>query len=197
MEEPVMPTTVPVLVPVPAAERRVMTAPTAPPVPERTAVLPQLVRCAARVAALVVRHRLHLHRARVGTSIRTPDGRAFTVFRETSCDGAGAEPEVTLAVRFHLRGTTSASRGRAWLFERESILNTVLYAGFRGYRSKLWMVDRASGDYAGLYAWRGEDAAERYARYITAVLGPLSTPGSVGYQIVPVPLADYLSSTGT
>jgi len=91
---------------------------------------------------------------------------------------------VTLAVRFHLRGVPSGSRLRRFLFERESILNTVLFAGFSGYLVKLWMVDPESADYAGLYLWSGTDSADRYARYITAALRPLSIAGSVGYEII-------------
>ena len=41
-----------------------------------------------------------------------------------------------------------------------------------GYRIKLWMVDPASSDYAGLYEWSDPGQAETYARYITAVLVP-------------------------
>lgn len=98
-----------------------------------------------------------------------------------------------LAVWFHLKGVPTGARIRRALFERESILNTVLFAGFDGYRIKLWMVDPASADYAGLYEWSDPRQAETYARYITTVLGPLSRAGSVGYQIVAdQTLSDYL-----
>jgi hypothetical protein len=154
----------------------------------------QLVRGALAVVGLLGRRSLHLDHARIGQQVTLPDGRRFTVYRETSCDEAGDDHPVTLAVWFHLKGTVPGGRFRAWLFERESMLNTVLYAGFRGYERKLWMVDRGTGDYAGLYAWRGVDAAEGYRRYITAVLRPLATAGSVGAEVVDVALADYLGS---
>jgi hypothetical protein len=102
---------------------------------------------------------------------------------------------VTLAVWFRLRAVPPGAWFRRWLFERESILNTLLYAGVEGYRVKLWMVDPRSSDYAGLYQWAGAASAARYARYITSVLRPLSVPGSVGFQVVPdVSLAAYLAS---
>lgn len=122
--------------------------------------------------------------------MRLPDGRPYVVFRDTSCDVERSAPSVTLAVWFHLHGVPPRARVRRWLFERESILNTLLYAGFDGYARKLWMVDPASCDYAGLYEWVGEDAAARYAHYITAVLRPLSVPGSVGFTVVPDALPD-------
>ena len=104
---------------------------------------------------------------------------------------------VTLAVWFHLRFVPAGGRIRRFVFERESILNTLLYAGFDGYRVKLWMVDPVTSDYAGLYAWQGVDETERYAAYITTVLRPLSTPGSVGYEILSQELDRYLADADT
>lgn len=144
----------------------------------------QLVRCAGRVVVLLLRRQLHLRRARLGTVIVLDSGEAFRVFRETTSDAAGPEPEVRLLVRFHLRGTSPTHPWRSWLFERESILNTVLYAGCDGFRDKLWLVDRITADYAGLYVWAGREAALRYGDYISAVLRPLSTPGSVSFRLL-------------
>ena len=141
------------------------------------------LQCAGRVAQLLARRRLHLSRRRIGETVETPDGRRFTVFRESSSSEPGDGQLVTLAVWFHLRGMPAGAPIRAFLFERESILNTILFAGFQGYRTKLWAVDHQSNDYAGLYTWCGREAAEHYARYITAVLRPLSVSGSVGYVL--------------
>jgi len=150
---------------------------------------PQLLRLLAG-GHLRIRHGNRGHRAEL------PDGRSFVVFRETTCDGGDLDATVTLAVWFHLRAVPAGARWRRFLFERESILNTILYAGFEGYRVKLWMVDPVTSDYAGLYAWRGEEEAEAYARYITSVLRPLAVPGSIGYEVVEVRLDHYLASTG-
>ncbi len=93
--------------------------------------------------------------------------------------------QVTLAVWFHLRGMPAGSRVRRYLFERLCLANTLLFAGFEGFRGKLWMVDPRTADYAGLYSWRSAAEAEVYARYIVGVLSPLSVKGSVGYQVLP------------
>ena len=153
----------------------------------------QLAGCALSVVRLLVRRRLHRRNDLVGASVTVGDGRRFTVFRDTTCDEDGTDREVTLLVWFHLRGTSPRHRWRSWLFERESLVNTILFAGFDGYQRKLWMVDRASADYAGLYSWRGREAAAHYRRYITTVLRPLSTPGTVGSEIVEQPLGEYLA----
>jgi hypothetical protein len=147
----------------------------------------QIVRCAVRVLRLLLAGRLHVDRAPIAREARLPDGRRFETFRQTSRDPdpgeAPRQKEVLLVVWFHLRGIPPGARVRRWLFERESILNTLLYAGFDGYRTKLWMVDPDTSDYAGLYAWAGAAEAERYGRYITSVLRPLSRPGSVGFEL--------------
>jgi hypothetical protein len=100
-----------------------------------------------------------------------------------------------LAVWFHLRTIPPGARLRRRLFERLCILNTVLFAGFDGYLVKLWMVNPTTSDYAGLYSWSSSAEAERYGRYITAVLRPLSQESSVGYQVLSEwTLEDYLVS---
>jgi hypothetical protein len=155
----------------------------------------QLLRCAGRVVRLLWARRLHIDSTWMTSAARLPDGREFSVFRQTTCDGEVPGGDVTLAVWFHLRYLPPGARFRRWLFERESILNTILYAGAPGYRIKLWMVDPATCDYAGLYAWHGAEAAERYGRYICTILRPLSEPGSVGFELIgDRTLADYVAS---
>lgn len=146
--------------------------------------------CAFGVVRLLWHRRLHLPRRRVGENVALPDGRRFVVFRETSRDADGGvsqpvSPPVLLAVWFHLRGVPAGARFRRWLFERCSIVNTVLFAGFDGYLVKLWMVDPETSDYAGLYSFAWEGDAQRYGRYITSVLRWVSTPHSVGFEVDP------------
>ena len=152
--------------------------------PSAASLLRLAAGCAVRVVKLLVERRLHFRRDRLGAEVSIPDGRRFIVFRDTSRDGPEPLRPVTLAVWFRLRGVPPGARIRRWLFERESILNTILFAGFDGYLVKLWMVDPRTSDYAGLYTWASAEEAKRYAEYITGVLRPLSTSGSVGYEVV-------------
>jgi hypothetical protein len=142
--------------------------------------------CVRRVVQLLVARQLHLDRGRVGQIEELTDGRRFTIYRESSssepCDGES----LRLEMWFRLRWVPPGARLRAFLFERESILNTVLYAGFEGYRTKLWTFDHVTMEYAGIYEWRGREAAERYGRYAMSMLTPLSVPGSCGYRALPV-----------
>lgn len=87
---------------------------------------------------------------------------------------------------------------RRWLFERFCVVNTLLFAGFPGYRVKLWMVDPRTADYAGLYSWRSAAEAERYAHYIVRVLAPLCRPGTIGYEVLEgIPFDQYLREIGS
>jgi hypothetical protein len=61
--------------------------------------------------------------------------------------------------------------------------NTILFAGGCGFLVKLWMVDRDTNDWAGLYSWDTADTAERYGTYITTIVRPLSVEGSVGFEV--------------
>jgi hypothetical protein len=157
-------------------------------------LLREAVLCAVRVIRLLLDRRLHVRGARVGARVALPDGRAYVVFRETTCDTPSRGTPVMLAVWFHLRLIPAGARIRSWLFERVCVLNTALFAGFEGYLAKLWMVDSTRCDYAGLYSWTSASGAQRYGRYITAILRPLSSPGTVGYQVAPEwTLEEYLS----
>ena len=112
------------------------------------------------------------------------DGTTSFVFRETAVrDGQSRDPAV-LIVEFQLR---AIGRSRLWhaLFRRECILHTPLFAGFLGFRSKLWITDTTTGNYRGLYEWDGAGRAVDYADRLVRLLALVSTRGSVRYHVVP------------
>jgi hypothetical protein len=116
------------------------------------------------------------------------DGRTFVPFRETvrlRTDGDDAVAPAVLVPRFHLRGFDPDRRVLHALFRRVCVVTTPFFVGLRGFRSKLWMVDPATGDFAGLYEWAGADDAGAYAEGLCRVLELLSVKGSVSYELVP------------
>jgi len=140
-----------------------------------------VARCAAQCVVLLARRRVHLPRGNVGMTLRFADGTAARVYRETVVDRQPTDP-CTLIVSFRLRWV------RGWghaAFRAESILNTVLFVGFRGLVSKLWMAHDAHGTYRGIYEWDGPRDAEAYARALWRVLALVSVPGSIDYRVVP------------
>jgi hypothetical protein len=139
-----------------------------------------VLRCLATTVAMFGRRRLHLVKAHLGQRINFADGTSALVFRETGTQLHPGDPCV-LVVRFRLRWVRG--RGHA-LFERESLLNTILFAGFPGLVSKLWLTADEQGSYRGYYEWDGPERAEHYARCLWNVLALVSTPGSIDYRIV-------------
>lgn len=138
--------------------------------------------CVAATIRLLVRRQLHLPSDHVGLRLRFADGTSARVFRETIVERGATEDPCILVVEFRLRLV------RGWghaLFRAESILNTILFAGFPGLVSKLWLANDERGVYRGLYEWDGPARAHHYARCLWRVLAVGSVPGSIHYIVLP------------
>jgi hypothetical protein len=135
-----------------------------------------------RTVALLARRRLHQPRTRVGQRISFSDGSTTTVYRETVVECDPDSPAV-LVVAFRLRGARSP-----WahaLFRRESLLNTVLFAGFPGFVSKLWCTHDDHHVYRGFYQWDDPVLAEQYVHALWWVLALVSFRSSIHYAVLP------------
>ena len=140
-----------------------------------------IARCAARTIDLLAHRRLHQPASNVGRWVRWGDGTTSRVYRETTADHDPAEP-CTLVVRFRLRGVRGP-RLHA-LFRLESELNTVLFAGFPGFVSKLWFAADEHGAYRGLYDWDGAENADAYVRALWWALMVVADRSSIEYVVV-------------
>ena len=153
-----------------------------PPLRVRSAVN-ALAHCALRTVNLLVRRRLHQPDDHVGRSCSFADGTAALVYRETVVDRPPTQSPAVLVVSFRLRRVRSS-----WahaLFRLESVLNTVLFAGFPGFVSKLWLAHDEHGVYRGLYEWDEPVLAEDYVRALWWVLALVSVPSSIHYAVLP------------
>jgi hypothetical protein len=131
---------------------------------------------------LLARRRVRTAQGWVGSRLRFADGSSAPVYRETRKDGGTAVDPCALVVAFRLR----AVRGRGHtVFRWVSLLNTPLFVGFPGFRSKLWLAADEHGDYRGVYEWDGAERAVHYARSLWRVLALVSVPGSIRYAIRP------------
>lgn len=142
-----------------------------------------VARCVGQTASLLTHHRLHQPRQNVGRLIYFGDGTSAAVYRETVIDCGPVRNPAFLAVSFRLRLVR-----QDWshaVFRAESLLNTVLFAGFPGLVSKLWLRHDRNGVYRGLYEWDGADLALRYARALWRVLALVSVRGSIHYVVEP------------
>jgi hypothetical protein len=142
-----------------------------------------LGRCAIRTVELIAKRRLHEPRTNVGRRVQGADGSTAAVYRETVSDVTATDSPTTLVVSFRLRGVDSERLHR--LFRLESKLNTILFAGFPGFVSKLWFANDERGVYRGLYDWRDPASAEAYVRALWWALIVVSERNSIHYVVPP------------
>jgi hypothetical protein len=159
------------------------------------------VRSFPTATRLLLGRKIRLRHDRVGVRLTMSDGRTYVPFRETallSSRPATAVPTV-LQPRFRLRGVGRRPDGlRHRMFRRCCIMTTPFFVGVGGFRSKLWMYDPSTGDYAGLYDWDDPRRARAYAEGLSAVLRLVSVPGTVSYELVPgEDVATYLATTSS
>jgi hypothetical protein len=122
-------------------------------------------------------------REMVGREVVFADGTRSEIYRETAMRDVGTSPRVMLAVRFRLRLIGSSRVGHA-LFRIESLFNTLLFAAHRGFHTKLWLTDRVTNYYRGIYEWRDAESAAAYAEVLRVVLSPWVQTGSFAYRVI-------------
>lgn len=118
----------------------------------------------------------------LGKNYRLSNDGIYTVFLETNSDKKYDEKEVTLVIKFRLK-FIGENIFFHWLFQHLCVLDTPLWVGFKGFKTKYWMVEPKTKDYLGLYRYQGKENAKRYAEYICSVLRPFSSPNSIWYMI--------------
>lgn len=157
-----------------------MTTPQPLPWPE---ALNAFGRCLAGVVGSLRRRRLRQPSSNIGRVIAFADGTRAAVYRETVLhDGPVTEP-AGLIVCFRLRwvkGNRLAHR----LFRIESVCNTILFAGFDGFVTKLWMTADGNNLYRGVYEWDGYDSAGDYVRALWWPLMAVAQRDSIRFHVV-------------
>lgn len=153
------------------------------------------LRCILGTLGLILNGVLAMPRQNVDAWVRFGDGSRSRVYRETAMRERTGDDLVLIAVRFRLR-LLRRSRFGHWLFRRESLLNTILFAAHTGFHSKLWLTDLETGFYRGIYEWQGRGAAQEYAETLRVVLHPWVLNGSFDYRIIEdTSRADYLEGS--
>ncbi|QMU23255.1 hypothetical protein H3V45_10410 [Gordonia rubripertincta] len=140
-------------------------------------------RCLVDVARSLRQRRLHQPSTNLGRVIAFADGTQATVYRETVHDNGPVTEPVSLIVAFRLRWV-GGNRVAHRLFWLESVCNTVLFAGFDGFVTKLWMTADANHVYRGIYEWDGYDSAVDYVRALWWPLMIVSRRDSIRFHVV-------------
>jgi hypothetical protein len=119
----------------------------------------------------------------VGVRLRFQDGTSPFVFRETARRETSTDDPAVIVIQFRL-AFLGSNRSLHAGFRRECILHTPLFAGFPGFRSKLWADDVGTGVYAGIYEWQRADLASHYAERMVSLLTPFSNRGTARYHVI-------------
>jgi hypothetical protein len=135
-----------------------------------------------RTIGLALAGRIHFPGGRVGQEIWL-DGEKWHIFREVQVDprpGQPPKPGAVFRPRFHVAGmSTRANVLFSWL-------PVWFILGLPGFRSKLWLVNPASGDFSGYYEWDTVADAEAYQHSFAAgFMTRRSVPGSVSFRVIP------------
>jgi hypothetical protein len=142
-----------------------------------------LICCAWRALVLLTRRCIRQPATNVGRLLSFADGTSSEVYRETVIERDAPAAPAVLVVCFRLRRIRGEWAHR--LFRVESELNTVLFAGFPGLVSKLWLRHDQHGMYRGIYQWDGADRGVAYVRALWWVLALVSEPGTIHYAVLP------------
>ena len=149
--------------------------------PRHTAAV-DFARCVRAWGGLVARMQLRSPKEYVGTHLHFRDGTTSLVFRETVRRAPTLEPAL-LVIQFRL-AVLGSNRWAHAAFRRECVLHTPLFAGFPGFRSKLWADDVATGIYRGVYEWDGAEAARAYATRMVGLLAPFSNADTARFHVL-------------
>ena len=119
----------------------------------------------------------------VGVSLRFKDGTSPFVFRETARRETSTDEPTVIVIQFRLAFPRRQPLPACWLSPRMHPAHAV-FAGFPGFRSKLWADDIRTGVYAGIYEWQGAGLASHYAERMVGLLAPFSNPGTARYHVI-------------
>lgn len=130
-----------------------------------------------------LRGRLHFPKGRIGEVLTMEDGQEFTIFREVIVDPSQTQPNelgATFRVRFHVAHMSPM------LNKLFSLLPIPFFVGLPGFRSKIWTLNEATGDFQGIYEWDTLQDAENYAKSFAMKFMTLrSVRGSISHEIIP------------
>jgi hypothetical protein len=118
----------------------------------------------------------------VGEVLTMQDGERVRVFRQLRLVPAGGDaPGGEFRVRFTTRMPARLNVAFSWL-------PIVLFMGLPGFVGKTWVVNDATGAFAGIYQWRTYQDAQRYSRSAALrFMTNRSVPGSVSYGVYTPP----------
>lgn len=139
-----------------------------------------------RATRLRLQGRVRFPRDRVGEVVSTA-AEDYEVFREMVVDPVGSqptEPGARFEVAFRFKRFSPTAN------KRLSRLPMPFIAAQPGFRSKTWMLGRASGAFRGVYEWDTVEDAERYwTSFPMRLMRRRAVAGTLTAGAAPAPLA--------
>jgi hypothetical protein len=134
-----------------------------------------------RTAMLFFTGKIGFVETSIGQEFTMEDGEKFEVFRHVIIRSSNKEinkPQAVFTIRFQLKNMTIEKNKK---FSRIPML---VFMGFHGFRSKLWMLNEETEVFQGVYEWDTLQDAERYSKSIALrFMTRRSVEGSVSYEI--------------
>ena len=108
------------------------------------------------------------------------DGLIFKIFRHMNLKvGSRSSSESIFIVRFKFKKFSHRVN------KRLSKIPILLIAGFPGFRDKLWMIDRESGYWQGIYQWKNVQSIENYKNsFVLRLMNRRAIANTIKYTIV-------------
>ena len=112
--------------------------------------------------------------------VRTDDGKEFKIFRHMHLKSNGqSENNAIFIVRFKFKKFSHNTNIRL------SRIPILLIAGFPGFRDKLWMIDRKTDYWQGIYQWKNLEAIENYKKsFVLGLMNKRAIHDSISYNII-------------
>ena len=126
-----------------------------------------------------------------GKTIKMEDGLKFKIFRHMRLrKKTGPDTIVIFIVRFKFKKYSHETNIKV------SRIPIPLIGGFPGFRDKVWMIDRETGFWQGVYQWDDVQSIEKYKKSVVlAMMNKRAVKDSLSYKTIPgICIEDYLLS---
>lgn len=136
-----------------------------------------------KTLVLFVTGRVQFFREDVGAKLVMGDGKVFSVFRRVRIKhffNHDKRPEAIFIIRFKPADMSVEEN------KRFSRLPMMVFMGFKGFRSKYWCVEEATGLCQGIYEWDTMKDARNYSKSIAVkFMTKRSEKDSIQFNILP------------
>jgi hypothetical protein len=132
-----------------------------------------------RALWLLVQRRIHFPKDRLGETVN--GGEEFEVFRQMTLDPGQDQPEQPGAI-FKVRFQFASMSPEVNI--KTSLIPIPFIVAQPGFRSKMWLLGRETGEFQGIYEWDTVASAEAYwTSFPMKLMKRRAVPESLSYKI--------------